>query len=108
MRQIPAKSPRLRLDAASYRELHQQLLERGGWRCQTCGSMHNLQVHHLRFRSQAGGDVQQNLITLCAECHAGIHTLASSALCRCDTKRSPPLPGLASLPTQGPGTGGQK
>jgi len=36
------------------------------WRCQFCGSMQNLQVHHLKFRSQSGDDVEQNLITLCA------------------------------------------
>jgi 5-methylcytosine-specific restriction endonuclease McrA len=35
--------------------------------------MQNLQVHHLKFRSQAGGDEEQNLITLCEECHTRIH-----------------------------------
>jgi len=73
MKKIRCKSPRLRLDAISYRDLHRQVLERDGWRCQRCGSMHNLQVHHLRFRSQAGGDVEQNLITLCAGCHERAH-----------------------------------
>jgi 5-methylcytosine-specific restriction endonuclease McrA len=74
MNAIRLKSPRLRLDSESYRELHRQVLERDGWRCQFCGSMQNLQVHHLKFRSQSGGDVEQNLITLCAECHAGMHS----------------------------------
>ena len=74
MKKISAKTPRLRLDANSYHELHRQVLERDGWRCQVCGSMQNLQVHHLKFRSQSGGDVEQNLITLCAECHARIHS----------------------------------
>ena len=73
MKKTRAKSPRLRLDSESYRELHQQVLERDGWRCQTCGSMQALQVHHLKFRSQSGGDVEQNLITLCAECHTCMH-----------------------------------
>jgi predicted HNH restriction endonuclease len=54
-------------------ELHRQVLERDGWRCQTCGSMQHLQVHHLKFRGQSGGDVEQNLITLCADCHARLH-----------------------------------
>ena len=74
MNAIRLKSPRLPLDSESYRELHRQVLERDGWRCQFCGSMQNLQVHHLKFRSQSGGDVEQNLITLCAECHAGMHS----------------------------------
>jgi 5-methylcytosine-specific restriction endonuclease McrA len=73
MKTIRPKSPRLRLDSKSYSELHRQVLERDGWRCQVCGSMQNLQVHHLKFRSQSGGDVEQNLITLCGECHAQMH-----------------------------------
>jgi 5-methylcytosine-specific restriction endonuclease McrA len=73
MKKMSCKSSRIRLDLESYRELHRQVLERDGWRCQVCGSMQNLQVHHLKFRSQSGGDVEQNLITLCAECHARMH-----------------------------------
>ena len=45
MNAIRLKSPRLRLDSESYRELHRQVLERDGWRCQFCGNMQNLQVH---------------------------------------------------------------
>ncbi len=73
MTKVRHKSPRLKLDATGYGELHRQVLERDGWRCQVCGSMQNLQVHHLKLRSQAGGDEEQNLITLCAECHACKH-----------------------------------
>ncbi|HZL68202.1 MAG TPA: HNH endonuclease [Candidatus Limnocylindrales bacterium] len=81
MKKVSRKSPRLRLDANSYLELHRQVLERDGWRCQFCGSMQNLQVHHLKFRSHSGGDEEQNLITMCAECHARMH---SKATCRPD------------------------
>jgi 5-methylcytosine-specific restriction endonuclease McrA len=73
MKKIPAKNPRLRLDSVSYSNLHRRVLERDGWRCQVCGSMQHLHVHHLKFRSQAGGDEEPNLITLCAECHAQMH-----------------------------------
>jgi 5-methylcytosine-specific restriction endonuclease McrA len=76
MKAIRIKNPRLRLDANSYHELHRQVLERDGWRCQVCGSMQHLQVHHLQFRSQSGGDEEQNLITLCAQCHAQVHRKA--------------------------------
>ncbi len=76
MKTIRCKSPRLRLDATGYRELHRQVLERDGWRCQMCGSMQNLQVHHLKLRSQAGGDEEHNLITLCAQCHEQAHRKA--------------------------------
>jgi 5-methylcytosine-specific restriction endonuclease McrA len=80
VKKIAAKNPRFRLDSESYRELHRRVLERDGWRCQVCGSMQNLQVHHLKFRSQSGGDEEQNLITLCAECHARMHRKASSCI----------------------------
>ena len=49
------------------------MLERDGWRCQVCGSTQHLQVHHLKLRSQSGGDVEQNLITLCVACHEQVH-----------------------------------
>jgi 5-methylcytosine-specific restriction endonuclease McrA len=73
MKRVSGKSPRLRLDAETYRALHRRVLERDGWRCQLCGSMQNLQVHHLKFRSQSGNDEEPNLITLCAACHARMH-----------------------------------
>jgi 5-methylcytosine-specific restriction endonuclease McrA len=73
MRKILSKNLPLRLDSQRYLELHRQVLERDGWRCQFCGSLQNLQVHHLKLRSQSGGDDEQNLITLCAACHARAH-----------------------------------
>jgi 5-methylcytosine-specific restriction protein A len=76
MKKVDDKTTRLRLDSTSYRELHRQVLERDGWRCQACGSMQHLQVHHLKFRSHSGGDIEQNLITLCAECHERRHRKA--------------------------------
>jgi 5-methylcytosine-specific restriction endonuclease McrA len=65
---------RLRLDQDSYRALHRQVLRRDGWRCQTCGSARNLQVHHIRRRSQQGDDSEQNLVTLYAVCHQAAHS----------------------------------
>jgi 5-methylcytosine-specific restriction endonuclease McrA len=67
------KLGRVRLDPASYEELRQQILRRDGWRCQLCGALSNLEVHHNEFRSQSGDDSEENLITLCAECHARVH-----------------------------------
>ena len=62
-----------RLDPESYERLRQQVLRRDGWRCQSCGTMSNLEVHHKQFRSRAGADSEENLITLCTGCHAHIH-----------------------------------
>jgi len=67
------KRPRLRLDPELYEELRNQVLRRDGWRCQACGTMSNLEVHHRQFRSHSGDDSEQNLITICAVCHAEIH-----------------------------------
>jgi 5-methylcytosine-specific restriction endonuclease McrA len=70
---IRPKNPRLRLTPTLYEHLHQQVLRRDGWRCQSCGTMSNLEVHHKEFRSQSGDDSDENLITLCVACHADIH-----------------------------------
>jgi hypothetical protein len=34
-------------------------------------------VHHMVFRSQLGDDVEENLITLCCNCHQKVHGRAS-------------------------------
>ena len=65
--------PGLRLDSVSYERLRQQTLRRDGWRCQSCGAMSNLEVHHKEFRSHSGDDSEENLITLCSTCHASVH-----------------------------------
>lgn len=81
------KRPRLRLDQASYKILHERVLQRDGWRCQHCGCRSGLQVHHIRPRSLLGDDADENLITLCAQCHEQVHlrenapTIADTAVC---------------------------
>jgi 5-methylcytosine-specific restriction endonuclease McrA len=65
--------PRLRLDRTSYETLRQAILQRDGWRCQSCGTMSNLEIHHKRFRSHSGDDCEENLITMCAACHTIAH-----------------------------------
>ncbi len=74
MSDLRLKMPRLRLGDQAYRDLLRRVLERDSWRCQICGSMQRLQVHHRKFRSQGGGDSEANLITLCAECHEQVHS----------------------------------
>jgi len=67
------KRPRLQLSPELYERLRQQVLRRDGWRCQACGAMSNLDVHHKEFRSQSGDDSEENLITVCTMCHTGLH-----------------------------------
>jgi 5-methylcytosine-specific restriction endonuclease McrA len=73
MNGIRPTAERLRLDPISYENLRQLVLRRDGWRCQSCGTMANLEVHHREFRSQSGADSEENLIALCAACHARVH-----------------------------------
>jgi ATP-dependent DNA helicase RecQ len=73
MSEIGSRLPRLRLDSIAYESLRQQVLRRDGWRCQSCGTLSNLEVHHKQFRSHSGRDSEENLITLCTQCHAGLH-----------------------------------
>jgi 5-methylcytosine-specific restriction endonuclease McrA len=70
---IRPKAASSRLDPLSYENLRQQILRRDGWRCQSCGTMSNLEVHHRQSRSHSGADSDENLITLCTTCHARVH-----------------------------------
>jgi 5-methylcytosine-specific restriction endonuclease McrA len=45
---------RFRLDPESRESLRQQFLRRDRWRCQSCDTMSNLEVHHKQFRSHSG------------------------------------------------------
>jgi 5-methylcytosine-specific restriction endonuclease McrA len=67
------KRPRIKLGADPYERPRQRIFRRDGWRCQNCGSLRNLEVHHKRFRSQSGDDSEFNVITLCNACHANEH-----------------------------------
>ena len=67
---IRPKAAPARLDPLSYESLRQQILRRDGWRCQSCGTMSNLEVHHREFRSHLAADSEENLITLCMACQS--------------------------------------
>ena len=58
-------------DFSSRREA---VLNRDNYTCQICGKKHTrLEVHHIIYRSQGGTDDENNLITLCEDCHKDIH-----------------------------------
>jgi 5-methylcytosine-specific restriction endonuclease McrA len=73
MNQNMLKLVPVRLDEREYEKLHEKVLRRDSWRCQFCGSMTNLEVHHRQFRSHSGPDREHNLITLCNSCHSAEH-----------------------------------
>ena len=82
MSSIRPKRSRVRLDPVAYESLRQQVLRRDGWRCQLCGTMSNLEVHHKQFRSHSGDDSEENLITLCTRCHSSDTAMLDDSLWR--------------------------
>jgi 5-methylcytosine-specific restriction endonuclease McrA len=64
--------------------MRERVLRRDSWRCQECGSIENLHVHHMKPRSELGGDEMDNLITLCANAgrqNASLHIGAFTTAC---------------------------
>jgi len=40
-----------------------------GYKCEKCGCMSKLEVHHLRYRN-IGNELDEDLMVLCSRCHA--------------------------------------
>lgn len=58
-----------------YSSRREAILHRDNYTCQCCGKKNcRLEVHHIKFRSNGGTDDEENLITLCEDCHKGVHT----------------------------------
>ena len=57
-----------------YSSRREAVLHRDNYTCQCCGKKNcRLEVHHIKFKSNGGTDDEENLITLCEECHNGVH-----------------------------------
>ena len=57
-----------------YSSRRKAVLHRDNYTCQCCGKKNcQLQTHHIIFRSRGGSDDGNNMITLCKECHKGLH-----------------------------------
>ena len=57
-----------------YSSRRSAILHRDNYTCQCCGMKNcRLEVHHIKFRSNGGTDDEENLITLCEDCHKGVH-----------------------------------
>ena len=84
------KTKRIKLGKQAYRRLMTRIFERDGWRCQKCGSLEHLQIHHKVYRSQQGDDALANLITLCAYCHMEQHGQLSYPAAAAQVSRAGP------------------
>ena len=78
---------RIKLGQRVYRRLMKRVLQRGGCRCQKCGSVQILQVRHQIKRSQMGDESLEDLVTLCAYCYLHEHrrlfyTVPAIRICR--------------------------
>lgn len=57
-----------------WRTIRKQVKERDGFRCRICGSVENLNTHHIKpFRDNRVHDMN-NLTTLCGSCHNKVHS----------------------------------
>lgn len=69
-----SKPNRERLAGDAYKQLIERVFQRDKWMCRNpfCQAMRQLTPHHVKKRSQLGGDEMGNLITLCASCHNAV------------------------------------
>ena len=54
----------------AWRKLRQQILERDGHRCASCGSPVGLEIHHLKGLDD---NRPESLTVLCLDCHRKLH-----------------------------------
>lgn len=77
IKQFPKNKPYRFKSHAEKMKIAAEVWERDDYSCQNpnCSleSMIDSFPHHIQFKSQGGGDVIENLITVCMECHDLIH-----------------------------------
>lgn len=56
-----------------WEDFREHALRRDSYRCRNCGSVVDLNVHHIVPLSQGGTNHLDNLVTLCLRCHSGVH-----------------------------------
>jgi RNA-directed DNA polymerase len=70
---------------AEWWKIRSQVLERDARQCSECGSIENLEVHHIK---PSGGAKMENLTTLCQSCHARTPTYGRNRKQRQNGKKS--------------------
>ena len=71
---LPSHSHRYIYNLQRWKRLRRTILDRDGWRCQSCGRAGRLEVHH-KTPVREGGAIWDpaNLTTLCYRCHVSSH-----------------------------------
>lgn len=69
----PPEPPKKKRTHKTNQQARRDAINRDGAKCVECGATERLEVHHIRYRSQDGTDELDNLVTLCACCHAKRH-----------------------------------
>lgn len=57
------------LKSDQWRQIRELLFKRRGRKCESCGSIENLEIHHLNYR-HLGKERPEDLKILCQPCHA--------------------------------------
>jgi len=55
-----------------WRSRKAQAIRDAGYKCEQCGSMNRLEVHHLNYQN-LGNEGDDDLVVLCRKCHEGWH-----------------------------------
>jgi hypothetical protein len=79
---VREKAEKVKQTKAHRAEVAKAVARRDGHRCRCCGTacdpnamelMKRAHQHHIVFRSKGGNDTTENLVSLCAWCHADVH-----------------------------------
>ena len=64
-------------DTSEWRRSRQMAIDRDGGECRNCNRDYDLQVHHVLPEEKGGTHAQNNLLTLCNDCHWYLHRNSS-------------------------------
>lgn len=77
------------LASSAWKAKREAVLKRDGYKCRTCGRCKTplkpfvrLEVHHLYYSNSRAEETIEQLITLCAQCHAAHHGKQSKTIIR--------------------------
>jgi hypothetical protein len=63
----------LYLDSPAWKQKREERLRLDHGRCAACGTRENLRCHHVSYANLGSEDVEDDLLTLCQDCHDELH-----------------------------------